>query len=449
MISSQRTFIGLTGILLLSSVGSFVGCSDPGGAAPSNPTAEPAKAPAANEDVEGRAQAQSDLILGGGAGVEYGYLGREAFEAQSVHPEVIHPDVGTTWSELAALPAVTSAYSFALAVSDVDSKAHLGFMFTDATYEAQLQSHGVLWVGDGAYFGANAVALYGFTGTGTSTVWTPYQGRYTPQTYAFSELRYDSGSSYYTTNYASFGGLISVIKDGGKGVYAVTPASTTARSHSVAFNGHVLYALAAQASIGLTLSTTPISSFGNLSDLWVDKATIETSTAAASLPELIDAGGTLVGAYIVGGGAKIRATMSPSTVTTAANFIPIGTCASATRVDIAYAGGLLYKACISSSGALSVQKANISNLSSVSWTTVTTGVSGTVTDLDLTGQGTVISLAVRQSTSVKVFTAVTDTTPSFNMVLPGTFALQAAAEGLVLSVCDLAGTTKQVRTFLK
>jgi hypothetical protein len=441
---SHRTFRAFSGFLLLP----LVACGqavDTSGNASDEPSST-------GESAE-RAQAQRDMILGEGAVSDNGALGREPSDTrESETDSVIRPDVGTTWSELAALPVVTTAYGFALAASDVDSKAHLGFMFTDVTYEAALASQGVLWNGDGAYFGANAVALYGFTGSGASTAWTAYQGRYTPQTYSFSELRYDSGNSFYTTDYPSFGGLISVIENGGKGVYALTPAYSTERAHSIAFNNHVLYALAAQASVGLTLSTTPIASFGNLDDLWVNKATIETAAAGATLPEMINAAGTLVGAYIVGGVATVRATTTPSTVTTAANFIPIplpaGTCSGATRVDIAYANSLLYAGCISSAGVLTVEKANISNLASVAWSTVTTGVSGAVTDLDLTGLGTVISLAVRQGTSVKVFTAVTDATPSFNMVIPGTFALQDAAEGLVLSVCDLTGA-RQVRTFLK
>jgi hypothetical protein len=406
------------------------------------------------EVEEARAQAQRDLILGQGSGTEYGTLGREAFETEASPAGKISPDVGSTWSELAALPAVTTAYGFALAVSDVDSKAHLGFMFTDATYEATLESQGVLWIGDGAYTGSNAVALYGLTGTGASRVWTAYQGRLTPQTYQFSELRYDSGNSFYTTLYPSFGGLISVIENGGKGVWALTPLYTTERAHSVAFNSHVLYALATQQSIGLTLSTTPISSFGNLSDLWTNLATIETAASSPSLPELIDAGGTLVGAYIGGTGttatATIRATTSPSTVTTASAFTSIGSCASATQVDVAYTSPYLYVACVTSTGTLSVQRANISSLSSIAWSAVATpGVTTAVSAIDLAGQGSVISLAVRQGTALKVFTSVSDPTPSFNMAIPGTFALQPAAEGLVLSVSNLSATTNQIRTFLK
>lgn len=354
----------------------------------------------------------------------------------------------TGWTEITALPSVTTAYGFALGVNDTDNSARLGFMFTDVTYRASLISSGVLWDGGNSYSGANAIAIYNLQGTGSSATWTPYQGRVTPQTYSYSELTYDNGSSFYTTNYSSFGGLISVIKDGGKGVWALTPAYTGSRAHSVAFNNHVLYALAAQSGVGLTLSTTPISSFGNLNNLWTNLATIETTTANATLPKLINAGGTLVGAYITGGNAKVRATATPSTVTTATAFTDIGGCTGATKVDVAYANSLLYVGCVSSTGTLTVKSANISNPSSVTWSTVTTGVSGAVSDIDLSGLGTSISLAVRQGTSVRVFNSVTDTSPSYDQVIAGQFDLLNSSQGLVLSVCDLAGTTKQVRTFV-
>jgi hypothetical protein len=438
---SYRSFLPFSAIL-----SSLVACGSPGDT-PESASDTPTSDTAPRADIDARAQAQRDLILGEGAGTPYGTLGVDAFEVQAA-PAGIKPESGAAWTQLASLPAVATGYSFALAVNDVDSTARLGFMFTDATYEATLASEGVLWTGEGAYYGSNAVVLYGLTGSGSSSVWTPYQGRYTPQTYSFSELRYDSANSYYTTLYPSYGGLISVIENGGKGVYALTPAYTNERAHSVAFNNHVLYALAAQQTVGLTLSTTPSSSFGNLNDLWVNEATIEPASPGATLPELINAGGTLVGAYIVGGSVKVRATTSPSTVTTAAAFTVIGTWSGATQVDIAYAGGYLYAGYVSSAGALTVKKASIANLSSVTWTTVTTGATGDVTAFDLSGQGSAIALAVREGTSVEVFSTVTDATPSFNMVIPGTFALQAAGQGLVLLVCNFAGSN-QVQTFLQ
>jgi hypothetical protein len=436
---SNRSFLSLT----IAVLPFLVACGTPGDA--SNGASDPpASDPAPATDVAAaRAQAQRDLILGGGEGVQ-----REVVETQVTPAGGATPAGGVAWVQLASLPAVATAYSFALSDNDVDNTARLGFMFTDPTYEATLQSEGVLWAGDGAYFGANAVALYALTGSGSSSVWTPYQGRYTPQTYSFSELRYDSGNSYYTTLYSSFGGLISAIENGGKGVYALTPAYTTARAHSIAFDSHVLYALAAQQTVGLTLSTTPSSSFGNLNDLWTNEATIEAASANATLPEMINANGTLVGAYIVGTEAKVRATTTPSTVTSASQFNLIGTFTGAAQIAVAYANGELYAAYLSSSGALTVKEATISNLSSVTWNTVTNHVSGTVTALALTGLGSQIALAVRVGTSVEVFTNVSDAAPSFTQVIAGSIALQSAAQGLVLSVCNLGGTN-QVETFLQ
>jgi hypothetical protein len=426
---SSRLAVSSTVFLFLIACGT---AGDPSKGSSDRPVTEPA---AMTEIEAARAQAQRDLILGGGAGTQ-----------RVVSDSLVHPDTSGAWTQLASLPAVSTAYSFALAANDTDNTGRLGFMFSDTAYEATLQSEGVLWNGDGSYYGSNAIALYELTVSGSSYVWTPYQGRYTPQTYQYSELRYDSGNSYYTTLYTSFGGLISVIENGGKGVYALTPSYTTERAHSVAFNDHVLYALAEQDSIGLTLSTTPASSFGDLNDDWTNLATIETATT--SLPEMINANGTLVGAYIDGTEAKVRATNSPSTITSASQFTVIGTFSTAAQVAVAYANSDLYVATLSSAGAVTVKKASIANLSSVTWSTVTTYVSGTVTALALTGSGSQISLGVRVGTAVEVFSNVTDTSPSFNQVVAGTIALQVAAQGLVLSVCNIGGTN-QVETFLQ
>ncbi len=75
--------------------------------------------------------------------------------------------------------------------------------------------------------------------------------------YRYSELVYDGPDSYYTTNYSSFGGLISAVKNGQAGTYALTPAFTGRRAHTIAFFDGVLYGLLAQKNVGLTLSTYP------------------------------------------------------------------------------------------------------------------------------------------------------------------------------------------------
>jgi Collagen triple helix repeat (20 copies) len=350
------------------------------------------------------------------------------------------------WAELRALPSVTTAYSYALSVNDVDGSARLGFMFTDAAYRATLASEGALWDGGGVYSGNNVFAVYNLQGFGAQASWKAYQGRYTPQYYAYSELTFDNGSSYYTTNYSSFGGLVSVVKDGMQGTYALTPAYTPGRAHSVAFADHVLYALIAQKNVGLTLSTFPVASFGNLSNLWVNRATIVPAATAVSAPKLINAGGTLVGAYLSGGNATIRATKTPATVSTAADFVEVGSCAGAVRVDVAWADGKLFAGCVDGAGTLTLRKADIASLDAVAWEPVATAVTGAVSELDLSGLGTRLALAVRQGTAVRAYGSASDTTPSFDAVLPGSFDLQVAKEGLVLSVCDLTGN-KTVRTF--
>jgi len=351
------------------------------------------------------------------------------------------------WPELAALPSVTTAYSFALAVNDVDDGARLGFMFGDPAYREALSNQEVLWDGGGVYGGENVFAVYRLQGFGAQSSWNAYQGRYTPQYYSYSELSFDGGSSYYTTNYAAFGGLVSVVKDGGPGTYALTPAYGGSRAQSVAFVDHVLYGLIAQKNVGLTLSRFPVESFGQLSNLWTNLATIEAAAVDARAPKLIRAGGTLVGAYLADGQAFIRATATPGTVAQASDFVEIGSCAEATRVDLAWADSKLYVACVAADGALTVRSASIADLSAVAWAPVTTGVIGPVSDLDLSGLGTRVSLAVRQDTAVRVYASIADEMPSFDAVIPGSFDLQVAKEGLVLSVCDLAGS-KTVRTFL-
>ncbi|MDF2696216.1 MAG: hypothetical protein K0S65_4599 [Labilithrix sp.] len=350
------------------------------------------------------------------------------------------------WAELRALPPVSTAYSYALSVNDVDGSARLGFMFNDAAYRTTLSSELTLWDGGGVYFGNNVFAVYNLQGFGSQATWKAYQGRYTPQYYAYSELTFDNGSSFYTTNYSSFGGLVSVVKDAMQGTYALTPAYTPGRAHSVAFVNHVLYALIAQKNVGLTLSTFPVASFGNLSNIWVNLATIVPPATAITAPKLIGAGGTLVGAYLSGGNATIRATKTPATVTAAADFVEIGSCAGAVRVDIAWADGKLYAGCIDGAGALTLRKADIASLDAVAWEPVTTGVSGVVSELDLSALGTRLALAVRQGTAVRAYASPSDTKPSFDAVIPGTFDLQVAKEGLVLSVCELTGN-KTVRTF--
>ena len=95
-------------------------------------------------------------------------------------------------------------------------------MFTDPTYRSELIASGALWDGGGVYSGANVYATYELE----ASAWEAYEGRTTPQTYAHSELLVTADASYYTTNYPSFGGLLSMIKNGQTGAYALSAAYT-------------------------------------------------------------------------------------------------------------------------------------------------------------------------------------------------------------------------------
>src|SRR6185369_9896598 len=118
-----------------------------------------------------------------------------------------------------------------------------------------------------------------------------YEGRTTPQTYAFSELVVASSASYYTTNYPSFGGLISVIRNGGKGAYALTPAFTSKKAHSIAVpvGSADLYALAAQSgTTGLTFSKFPIAQFGvTFPNYWTNLAVLAASATTVASPQVV------------------------------------------------------------------------------------------------------------------------------------------------------------------
>lgn len=352
---------------------------------------------------------------------------------------VVESAVLGSYVALPALPFVTTAYGFALTASADDGSARLGFMFTDATYRQALLSAGAIQNMGGSYDGANAYATYQIS----NGSWSPYEGRTTPQTYAYSELVVAGNASYYSTNYPSFGGLIAAIRNGGKGTYALTPAFTTRKAHSIAVppGGTELYALAAQSgSTGLTFSKFPIAQFGVVfPNYWTNQAVLSASATTVSSPQIVLAGSKLAAAYVLGSDAVIRATDSPATVTSAANLPVIGGCTGATAVDLAWNGTLLYAACLAPSGAVTVKRAPLSSLTSVTWTTVATSLPGSVSALDLEASTTGVSIAVRSGTALKVFNDVTDTFPTYDEVRPGSFDLARTSNGIVLAVCDLAG----------
>ena len=168
-------------------------------------------------------------------------------------------------------------------------------------------------------------------------------------------------------------------------------------------------------------------------------AVLAPSAATVASPQVVMAGAKLAASYILGADAIIRATDSPATVSSAANLPVIGGCVGASLADIAWNGTELYAACVSPSGVLLVKRASIANLASVTWTTVTTSVTGVVTALDLEASSTGVSLAVRIGTAVKVYKNVADASATFDEVRPGSFDLVRSSNGIVIVICDLAG----------
>ena len=352
-----------------------------------------------------------------------------------------------TYVALPSLPVVTTVNGFALAASADDGSARLGFMFTDATYRQTLLNSGAIQNMGGVYDGPNAYATYKIV----SSAWSPYEGRTTPQTYAFSELVVASSASYYSTNYPSYGGLVSAIRNGGKGVYALTPAFTTRKAHSIAVpvGSTAMYSLIAQSgTTGLTFSNIAINQFGiTYPNAWVNMATLASDASTVKAPQLVVAGTKMAASYILNGDAVIRATNSASGVTSPSSIGVIGGCTGAPLADIAWDGSFLWAACTNSSGTLTVKKASLANLASVVWSTVSTSITGNVTDLDLEASSTGVSIAVRIGTAVEVYKNVTDATANFNDVRPGSFDLARTSNGITLVICDLAGD-RTLRTWV-
>jgi hypothetical protein len=356
-------------------------------------------------------------------------------------------NVAPAWPELAALPTVANAYSFALATNDQDGSARLGFMFKDDAYRAQLLAQGgVLWDGGGVYSGAWVFGVYKLGGE-TGKVWQPYQGRLTPQYYQYSELAFSSGDSYYTTSYPSFGGLVSVIKNGQGGAYALTPAFTTRKAHSVGFLGGQLFALIAQKAPGLTLSTYPADQVGStLSNLWQNLVTIEADASTVTDPTLLAAGDELVLAYAINGNAVVRASNAPGSAALPADLPVIAQVTDAVHLSVAWDSSELYLATVSSSGALTVQRAALGG--TPSWEVLSTRVTGAVSDISLAGKTNSVLLGVRQTNALRVYLSPTEALPSFDAVLPGNFSLINAASGPTLALLDLdASAAHTLRSF--
>lgn len=347
--------------------------------------------------------------------------------------------------ELARIPQVATVHGFALTASADDGSARLGFMFTDAAYQQTLLNAGAITNIGGSYSGPNTYVTYQRNGSG----WQGYEGRETPQTYAYSELRVADGASYYTTNYPSFGGLLSVIQNGGKGVYALTGAYGGKKAHSIAVpkGSNVVYALIAQNTPGLTFSTVPTTAFGNLSNLWTNLATLEATASTVSQPKLIAAGTAMVASYIQGRSDVIRLAPSPSTVAAETDFPAVGGCANATLTDIAWDGSFVYVACETIADQFIVNRFSIADPSNVIFQLVDHGATGHIDALDLEADANGVSLAVRQGSAIRVYANIGDALPAFDAVLPGDFALARTSSGITLAVCDSAGD-RTLRTFV-
>jgi hypothetical protein len=370
----------------------------------------------------------------------------EAGEVNSADTQYVC-QTSLAYAELPALPAVATVNGFAVTASADDASARLGFMFTDATYQQTLLDANEITNIGGVYSGANTYATYQVV----NGAWQAYEGRETPQTYAFSELAVVDGASYYTTNYPSFGGLMAVIRDGGKGTYALTPAFTKRKAHSIAVpaGSSTLYSLMAQkGTAGLTFSTFPIADFGvTVTDDWTNLATLDPASTTVSYPQLVVAGTAIAASYIQGTSEVVRATASPSTVAAATDVPVIGGCDSAVLSDIAWDGTYLYVACVDPTYVLTVQKASVADLTSVTWQTIATSIAGEIDAIDLEAGASGVSLALRQGTAIRVYANVADALPAFDDVLPGSFDLARTSSGIVLAVCDSAGD-KTLRTFV-
>jgi hypothetical protein len=352
-------------------------------------------------------------------------------------------NAAAAWRELPALPAVQTAYSFSLALGP-DKKPRLGYMFQDAAYrQALLDQGGVLWDGGGVYTGTQVLGIYQLA----AGAWSPYQGRLTPQSYRFSELVYSGNDSYYTTSYSPFGGLVSAIKNGQAGAYALTPAFTTRRAHSIGFLNGELYALIAQKTAGLTLSTFPAAQLGTtLNNLWTNVVQLAPNASSVVDPALVPAGDWLVAGYVLNGAAEVRATKTPGTLAAAADFTVLGGCDNAAQLDLAWDGSKLYRSCVDAQGALSIASTDPSVTPTV-WSSLALGVKGAVADVELSTTAGKLVLAVRQGSAIRVYASATDIAPSFDAVLPGTFDVVAAADSITLAVADLTVVGGKLRTF--
>jgi len=372
-------------------------------------------------------------------------------------PDGMDPAYGTRASlplrEIAPLPQVDTIHSFSLTVDTADGAPRLGFMFQDPDYAEEVDSvlprHGGVYVGNVVYV----------TERLEEDGWVAYNGRKTPQNYSYSELLVVDGTSFYTTSYNLFGGLISLIATGpaiaeehiGKGLYGLTPAFTTRRAHSIAvFPGTTdIYMLAAQSgTAGFSLLSAPFSAIGDLGNRYITKAKFDEVTAADVYdPQLLVAGNTLIASYREGSEVVVRASANPGSIASATDMPVIGGCSNASLGETAVDGEYLYLACLDASRTLTLRRLELGALPAATFDEVEISELAGVDALDLEASLTGLSLAIRQGSTIRVWDDVSAPAPIFEESIEGSFDLVRSAKGLVLSVADLEGD-KILRTFV-
>jgi len=366
------------------------------------------------------------------------------------NPENPSGSTGLTETVLPALPAVSTVYSFALGIDDTDGTLKLGFMFNGDEYKTELSE-----TLQGGFVGGddNVFSLYDLnTKNGT---WMPTGGRTTTQYYKYSELVYNRGDSYYTTNFDGFGALISAIKNGGDGTYALTAQYADKRSHDIAFLNNTFYTAVigknswGAGENGLALSSVPLDKFtpGCYPSPWTPKVIIDPATdGSLTYPVLITAGKYLAMSYQKDGKLHIRITDDPENLKGPEDFTLIGTFDAAAQDSVlAWDGTHLYAAYLNSSSSLTVRKASLSEPSSVKWEDVSCGFSGSAEDFDLAILPESVAMAVRSGRTVRIYDDLT-TESDFTKSIDGDIDLEADQAGnLVLTVC---GKDKILRSFL-
>ena len=334
------------------------------------------------------------------------------------------------------LPSVSTSHGCALGEHDTDESVHLGFMFTDSVAQAALIERGVLWQGGGLYEGPQTLAIYQSVEDGEMVAWEAYQGRTTPQIYAYSELHFHLGSSYYTTSYAAFGGLLSVVKDGRQGAYALTPAFTDRKAHSVDFIGGTMWALIAQAS-GLTITSHPTNAFG-LSSSWSDHVTLQADASSVHTPILRTDGAALFGGYVHAGVGRLFHVASPASLSRPREVSELMTCVNAIGIDVLITDDAFAVACTLADGSFTIDVAPLNDPGS--FVRQATAAIANVTETQLFSSGGGVGYAVRVGADdVRVFDDVSDASPALSYASAGEFRMQGSSTETLLAFCPEDG----------